>query len=116
MNTVTLYRGVWPQNVSKLAKYAVRFIEGEWKVTVLYDAGDGLRYLAVEGGAPDIASRVNAVKNALRDQPGGAFYVNEYRHILVPVTAAGPSGAGSQYYMAGRLDRTSSASETQATA
>lgn len=103
MNTLTLYRGVWPQNVSRLAKYTVRFIEREWKVTVLYDAGDGLRYLAVEGGAPDIASRVNAVKTTLRDQPGGAFYVNEYRHILVPVTAPEPS-AGSRYYMAGRLD------------
>lgn len=104
MNTLTLYRGVWPQNVSKLAKYAVRFVEGDWKVTVLYDAGDGLRYLAVEGGAPDIATRVNSVKTALSDQPGGAFYVNEYRHILVPVTADASSRVGSHYYMAGRLD------------
>ena len=104
MSTLTLYRGLWPQNVSRLAKYAVRFIEGEWKVTVLYDAGDGLRYLAVEGGALEIAARVNAIKTALRDQPGGAFYVNEYRHILVPVAAVEPAGSGSHYYMAGRLD------------
>jgi hypothetical protein len=101
---MTFYRGVWPQNVSKLAKYAVRFLEGEWKVTVLYDAGDGLRYLAVEGGAADVASRVNAVKTALQNQPGGAFYVNEFRHIVVPVAAEGTAAAGSHYYMAGRLE------------
>ena len=104
MRTLSLYRGLWPQNVSRLAKYAVRLIEGEWKVTVLYDVGDGLRYLAVEGGAPDIAARVNGVKTAVRDEPGGAFYVNEYRHILVPVTANAGVGPGSQYYSAGRLD------------
>jgi hypothetical protein len=104
MSAPSLYRGVWPQNVSKLAKYAVRFIEGDWKVTVLYEAGEGLRYLAVEGGAPDIVSRVNTVKMAMQDQPGGAFYVNEYRHIIVPVTGDATSGAGSHYYVAGRLE------------
>jgi hypothetical protein len=104
MSTLRLYRGVWPQNVSRLAKYAIRFLDGEWKVTVLYDAGDGLRYLAVEGGAPDVASRVNAAKTSLRDQPGGAFYVNEYRHVIVPVSSSGQPGPGSHYYMAGRLD------------
>ena len=95
MSTLTLYRGVWPQNVSKLAKYAVRFTDGTWKVAVLYEAGEGLRYLAVEGGATDVATRVNAVKTAQRDQPGGAFYVNEYRHIIVPVTGDAASGTGS---------------------
>jgi len=104
MNTPTLYRGVWPQNVSKLAKYAVRFLDGDWKITVLYEAGAGLRYLAVEGGAADLASRINAVKTSVRDQLGGAFYVNEYRHVIVPVTGYGSSGVGSHYYYAGRLD------------
>ena len=55
MTTPTLYRGVWPQNVSKLAKYAVRFLDGAWKITVLYEAGGGLRYLAVEGAGADLA-------------------------------------------------------------
>ena len=103
MNTRTLYRGVWPQNVSKLAKYAVRLIDNKSKITVLYEAGAGLRYLAVEGGGVDLAARINAIKTAVSDQPGGAFYVNEYRHILVPVTGDGMSGFGSHYYPAGRL-------------
>lgn len=102
--TSALYRGPWPQNVSKLAKYAVRFVDGEWKVTVLYDVGDGLKFLAVDGGGATIAKLVNAAKVAARDQPGGAFYVNEYRHIIVPVAAPPESGVNSAYYYAGRLE------------
>lgn len=104
MKAPDLYRGVWPQNVSKLAKYAVRFVDGTWKITVLYEASAGLRYLAVEGGEADLAPRINAVKTTMRDQPGGAFYVNEYRHVVVPVKGDVPSGAGSHYYYAGRLE------------
>ena len=48
--TVDLYRGPWPSNVSKLAKYAVRYADGAWKATVHYDAGDGLRFPAIDGG------------------------------------------------------------------
>lgn len=103
MNGPILYRGVWPQNVSRLAKYAVRFIDGEWKITVLYEAGEGLRYLAVQNDGTELADRINAVKIAFSDQPGGAFYINEYRHILVPVSIASAAGSGSHYYFAGRL-------------
>jgi hypothetical protein len=95
-----LYLGVWPQNVSKLAKYAVRFIDNEWKVTVSCDMGDGLRYLAVEGGEHDLADRVNQAKLSLQGEPGGAFYLNEYRHVLVPVK----EGSSSVYYGIGRHD------------
>jgi hypothetical protein len=101
-STPTLYRGVWPQNVSKLAKYAVRFVEGDWKVTVLYEAGEGLRYLAVEGGGNGLPAQINKIKSELSDHPGGAFYVNEYRHVIVPV--ASESGTGSHYYYAGKLE------------
>lgn len=104
MTTPTLYRGVWPMNVSKLAKYAVRFIEGEWKITVFYEVGEGLRYLAVVGGGCELTSHINSVKTKLRDQPGGAFYVNEYKHVIVPVTGSTSSGAGSHYYYAGSLE------------
>ena len=104
MITPRIYRGVWPQNVSKLAKYAVRFLDGVWKITVLYEAEAGLRYLAVEGGDSKLVTLINQVKTALRDQPGGAFYVNEYRHVIVPVRAEDSSGCGSFYYYAGSLE------------
>ncbi len=99
-----LYQGVWPQIVSRLAKYAVRFLDGAWKITVLYDAGEGLRYLAVDGAETDLVNKINEVKTALRDQPGGAFYINEYRHVLVPVTDTTGNGPGSHYYYACRLN------------
>jgi len=98
----TLYRGLWPQIVGKLAKYAVRFVGAKCKITVLYLAGPGLRYLAVEGGGAELAERVNAVKTAFQNQPGGAFYVNEYRNVLVPVTDA--ESGSVYYYYAGKLD------------
>lgn len=104
MDSLDLYRGVWPQNVSKLAKYAVRFIDGDWKVAVLYELEAGLQFLAVEGGATELADRINAVKRSTSDQLGGAFYVNEYRHVIVPVRAEASAGTGSLYYYAGRLE------------
>lgn len=100
----SLYRGVWPRNVSSLAKYAVRFLDKTWKVTVEYEAGEGLRYLAVEGGGSDLPKRINEVKTAAGEAPGGAFYVNEYRHVVVPVRATDGSGVGSHYYCAGKLE------------
>jgi len=99
-----LYRGLWPQNVSRLAKYVVRSEAGVWKVTVFYEAGEGLKYLAVEGGGQEVVNRINTLKSAVSDKPGGAFYVNEYRHILVPIAAPGGKGTGSHYYCAGRLE------------
>lgn len=98
-----LYRGPWPQNVSKLAKYGVHFVDGKWKVAVLCDVGEGLRYLAVQHEREDLCAMVNSVKAAVATQPGGAFYVNEYRHVIVPVKSPEGSGTGSDYYFAGRL-------------
>lgn len=103
MIALKLYRGVWPQNVSRLAKYAVRFLDGKWKITVFYEVEAGLRYLAVEGGGADLAGRINAVKTEFQDEPGGTFYINEYKHVLVPVSDSTSSGSSSRYYYAGRF-------------
>lgn len=89
MTEFMLYRGLWPQNVSKVAKYGVRMVNGEWKVTVHYDLGEGLMYLAVEGSESDIVDRVNQIKQMGDGQSGGAFYINEYHHLLVPIMRDG---------------------------
>jgi hypothetical protein len=104
MTVPGLYRGLWPQNVSKLAKFAVRSVDSTWKITVLYEAGAGLRYLAVEGAGAPLVSRINAVKIAMQGEPGGAFYINEYKHVIVPVQGSSASGTGSHYYYADRLE------------
>ena len=103
MSTPTLYRGVWPQNVSKLAKYVVRTIDGTRKVAIQYEVEAGLIYLAVEQGDSDVLPRINEIKTRLQNAPGGAFYVNEYRHVIVPISSATGSGNSSLYYFAGRL-------------
>lgn len=101
MPLLTLYRGIWPQNVSRLAKFGVRFHHDAWQVCVLYEAGSGLRYLALDEERGDLARRVNEIKTEFGHAPGGAFYVNEYRHVIVPVD----SGDGSShYYFSGYLD------------
>lgn len=104
MSQPQLYRGVWPQNVSKMAKYAVRMAGGRWKVSVLVEVETDLRYLAVDGERKELIERVNRVKQATSGQPGGAFYVNEYRHVIVPVNAGAHERGGSLYYYAGKLD------------
>jgi hypothetical protein len=95
-----LYRGLWPQNVSKLAKYGVRMVNGEWKVTVHYDLGEGLMYLAAESSETDIVDRVNQIKQACGGQSGGVFYINEYHHLIVPVAHDGTS----RYFYGGRVN------------
>lgn len=100
MTEFSLYRGLWPQNVSKVAKYVVRMVNGEWKVTVHYDLGEGLMYLAVEGGETDVVHQVNQVKQLEGGQSGGAFYINEFHHLLVPVLRDG----ATLYYYGGRVN------------
>jgi hypothetical protein len=100
MEKPSLYRGLWPQNVGKTAKYAVRIVDGKWKVTVTYDLGEGLMFLAVESGGSDVADRVNEIKRVVEGQEGGVFYINEYQHLLVPLARNG----SSQYYSGGRVD------------
>ncbi len=96
-----LYPGLWPQNVSKTAKYSIGSVQGAWKVRVEVDLGSGLRYIATEDGAADLVGMVNATKTAAQQPPGGVFYLNEYRHVLVPVPNRDAKGTGSIYYYAG---------------
>lgn len=96
-----LYPGLWPQNVSKTAKYSIGSVQGTWKVRVEVDLGSGLRYIATEDGAADLVGMVNATKTAAGQPPGGVFYLNEYRHVLVPVPNRDATGTGSIYYYAG---------------
>lgn len=94
----TLYRGPWPQVIARLSKYAIRHVDGKWRITVLYDAGEGLRYLAVAGGGNELVEQINRVKQEAGGQPGGTFYVNEYRHVITPVGDRDGDGPSALYY------------------
>ncbi len=102
MNTLALYKGLWPKNVSKTAKYRVMRIDDEWKITVIFDLGNGLQFLAMENNNTDIVDKVNKVKriSALGGQEGGSFYINEYKHLIVPVK----KDDSSHYYLVDKVE------------
>ena len=102
--SLRLYSGHWPSNPNKTAKYSVKYVDGDWKVTVLYDCGEGERFLAVDGDRAEVTSMVNQVKSSLGQAPGGVFYVNEYRHIVVPVAHQEDDGTRVHCYAAGKLE------------
>ena len=88
--------------LSSLPSTRSDFVDREWKITVLYEAGAGLRYLAVEGAGAELAGRINAVKTAGQIQPGGAPSRERIPARAGPV--ADESGSGpAHYYEAGRL-------------
>ncbi len=89
------YAGNCPRNVSRDAKYAVRWADGEMKATLVYRRPDGERWLASNGEHPELIDLVNKVKLEVSDTHGGPFYINEYHQVLVP------AGYGATYYLAG---------------
>ena len=92
------FMGNCPSNVSKDAKYSIRDREGETVVALQYRTPDGEEWLATTRDHPRLVLMVNAVKLAHRATPKGAFYINEYKQVIVPV------GAEKEYYLAGEYD------------
>jgi hypothetical protein len=88
------FTGNCPSNVSKDAKYTVRDKKGETVVALHYRTPDGEQWLATTREHPELVEMVNAVKLAHRSAPKGAFYINEYKQVIVPIEAG-------DYYLAG---------------
>ena len=99
MRKFELYDGFWPRNVSKTAKYAVSHDDGNWKISVRCDLGDGLRYFAIAKGGGGIADVVNEIKLSVAGKEGGPFYINEFGHLIVPTK----EGDTSEYYYGGSV-------------
>ena len=101
MNKKSLYRGVWPGNVNRTAKYTVRRKNGEWRVMVRVELAKGVFYRAVDkADSVDIVQLVNEVKTQEGSDKGGAFYLNEYWHLIVPVQIG---ESDTYYFFAGKL-------------
>jgi hypothetical protein len=96
--TLQRYTGATPSNVAKDAKYSVRWGTGGDEIRREYRANNRVRHLLTTSQHPALVDMVNEVKIALTGQARGAFYINEFRHVLVP------DGEGSSFY-AGRYDR-----------
>lgn len=96
---VTPFNGNCPRNVNKDAKYAVRWADGELRVTLVYRHPNGEQWLASTADHPDLVAMVNAVKESAADTKGGPFYINEFHQVLVPV------GPEPTYYLAGEYTK-----------
>jgi hypothetical protein len=93
-----LFTGNCPKNVSKDAKYSVRWRDGELVVGLLYRTDQGEEWHAATDEHPDLVEKVNAVKTTKGDSPNGPFYINEYGQVIVPV------GPQAEYYLADEFD------------
>lgn len=87
------YPGNAPSNVSKDAKYSVVRGAAGWEVRLVYRLSSSERALVTTSNHPDLVEMVNNAKVEGNGAEGGPFYVNEYRHVVVP-TSDGPLFAG----------------------
>lgn len=92
------YEGHWPSNVGKDAKYTVRLRDGQYKVCLLYRVNSGDEYLLAAEAHDALVEMVNTVKRTASGSEGGAFYINEYHHVLVPAQ-------DGRTYFAGEYDQ-----------
>ena len=91
--------GNCPSNVNKDAKYTVRWEKGEHVVGIYYESSDGELWYPSSVDHPNLVDMVNDVKSHFSGSPGGAFYINEYNQVIVPV-----QGEESDYYFAGEYN------------
>jgi hypothetical protein len=91
-----IYPGLAPSNVSKDAKYSIRTGENGMEVQLTYRVSDRERALLSTDRHEPLVDMVNAVKTDITGQPGGAFYINEFKDVLVP--------ADGECYFAGIYD------------
>lgn len=83
--TVYLYPGYAPSNVAKDAKYTVkRGAGGGWVVHLTYRLDSQTRELLTTDAHPALVEMVNRVKMEIHGVEGGAFYINEHCHVIVP--------------------------------
>ena len=82
--TVYVYPGYSPSNVAKDAKYSVKREDGGWIVHLTYHLDRSTRELLTTDAHPKLVAMVNRVKREITGQEGGAFYINEHCHVLVP--------------------------------
>jgi len=96
---MALIRYDWnlPKNVSRDAKYAIRRDRGEMVVALLYRTDFGEEWSLCTDEHPELVDMVNRVKMEATGSPGGTFYINEYRQVIVPAAEVAPD----TYFYAG---------------
>lgn len=95
MDNLVVYGGNWPASVNKDAKYSIRYEEGKYVVGIVYFAQNREVWYPTTDAHNDLVEMINRIKTDVQGVPGGAFYINEYRHVIVP------AGNPVSYYFAG---------------
>ncbi len=102
MNDLMVYEGNWPGAVSRDAKYSVRR-DGEggggYVVGIEYRTDFGQRWHPTTDAHDELVKMVNKIKIEVNDVPGGSFYINEHRQVIVP------AGMPVIYYLGGEYDK-----------
>ncbi len=78
------YSGNSPSNVSKEMKYSVKRSPDGWEIRVIHRLSAEEKALVTTADHPRLVELVNSVKEDHQGAPGGAFYIDEYRHVLIP--------------------------------
>jgi len=78
------FKGNCPQSVRKDAKYHIRLKNGEYVVGINYTTEMGEYWTPTTTEHPQLVEMVNRVKSAVQERSGGAFYINEFRQVIVP--------------------------------
>src|ERR1700730_11219135 len=90
------YTGNIPSRAAKDAKYSVIRGSNDWEVRLIYRLTSTERALVTSDAHPELVKLVNDVKEDENGTPGGVFYINEYKHVLVP-TREGCQYAGRYF-------------------
>ena len=77
------FQGNCTSNVSKDAKYHVK-LKGDPHISIPYEAKEGERWMLSTKEHPELVEMVCRVRAELGEDPGGAFYLNEYKQVIVP--------------------------------
>jgi hypothetical protein len=92
------YTGNRPANINREAKYAVIHAEGDMLIRAIMPIDRTERVILTTEAHPGLVDMVNAVKLDKSGAPGGAFYITEYRLVIVPDIRA-------EYWVAGKYHR-----------
>jgi len=88
------FEGNCPANVSKDAKYHIK-LQGGPKVGIPFEANEMEMWMLTTKEHPELVEMVNKVRIDLNEDPGGAFYINEYQQVIIP------DRTDKIYYLAG---------------
>jgi len=90
------FEGLIPSTVAKDTKYSVHSAGEGYKIALLYRTSDGETWHMSNEEHSLLANMVNKVKTEVTGSPGGSFYINEFKQVLVK--------ANDVCYLAGEYD------------